>query len=204
MSLAPDSARDSELEQALRQARQGDLDAFESVIRTTARALRSYLTLFINEPGVIDDLMQECYLHVFEHLADYTPGTSFIAYLKTIGKFRALSHLRSSERKRSAHQRYLLAIHQHLATRSGEAIADADDAADDARRLARLHSCIASLASFARELIRLRYFEAHPIEAIAKSLGRTSSSINVAMFRARRHLAACLAQPGTPAVEDDA
>jgi len=186
----------SDLDISVRKAQSGDLVAFELVIKATARQLFAYLALYVVDNGLIDDLAQESFLYAYEHLAEYTPGTNFIAWLKTIAKFRALSHLRAAERKRSAHQRYVDAVHARLGAAS-EAF-DSEGVPSDL--LERLRACVSALGDFAQRLVQMRYYESRPVEDIATELSRTTGSINVAIFRIRSQLAACLGHPtGTDA-----
>lgn len=177
----------SDLDHLIVRAQGGDRAAFEEVVRATARGVRAYVALHVADLDVVDDLAQETFLHLFHHLDDYTPGTSFRAYLKTIARYRVLSWQRSRQRKRAAHESYAAALRQRLA-------ATAEGLADDERdpALDRLARCLERLPPTSRELVELRYFRCRPVQEVARSLGRSPGSVSTALSRIRAALADCI------------
>ncbi len=179
------------LKDALRRAREGDIDAYEEVVRQTASAVRAQLALHVRDAETVNDLAQETFLHAYEHLTEFVPGTDFRAWIRTIARTRALRLWRERQRKEAAHRRYVLALQDRLAERA----AAAEDPAEGL--LAKVKGCLGRLGEHARALLRLRYFENRPLREIAAREGTSPGHVSVTLFRLRRQLAQCLEQ-GAP------
>jgi len=181
------------LDDVLKRAAAGDIDAFEEVVRETARGVRAYLALHVRDEDSVNDLTQETYLYAFERLRDFRPGTDFRAWLKAIARTQALRTWRERQRKTAAHGRYLAAISDRLSLRAEEI----EGHSPIEGLLDRVKGCLAKLASHAREIVRLRYFEGQPLEEIARRQGKTVNGVSVVLSRVRHQLAACAEQSGS-------
>lgn len=126
-----------------------------------------------------DDVLQEVFLTVTEKAADFQPGTNFLAWARSIARFKLLEARRA---QRSTVDADVLAS---LAASCPE------DWGDD-RKLAALTSCLASLAPKAQEIIRLRYHREHSPPEIARLLSRSVNSVAVALAKARVVLRECI------------
>lgn len=178
-------------DEAVSRARKGDIGAYEDVVRKAATFVRAYLALHVRDAETVNDLAQETFLHAYEHLADYTPGTDFPAWLKTIARTQALKHWRSRQRKQAAHDRYLAAIQDRL-VRGAQALEEREPVET---MLAKLRRCVDKLSGHARELVRLRYFENRPSREIAGLQGTSVNHVNVTLFRVRQALGQCVEGP---------
>jgi DNA-directed RNA polymerase specialized sigma24 family protein len=47
------------MDELIGKAKAGDVEAFEAVVRQTARPLRAMLAWHVSDPGAVDDLLQE-------------------------------------------------------------------------------------------------------------------------------------------------
>lgn len=175
-------------DEAVARARQGDIAAYEEVVRRAATLVRACLALHVRDAETVNDLAQETFLYAYEHLAEYAPGTDFPAWLKTIARTQALKHWRSRQRKQAAHNRYMAAIQDRLAARA-EALEEREPVET---LLAKLRRCLEKVSGHARELVRLRYFENRPAREIAGLQGKPVNQVNVALFRVRRALGQCV------------
>lgn len=176
------------LQEQIRRAQQGDIGAFEAVVRETATAVRAFLAIYVRDLDEVDDLAQETYLYAFENLGEFAAGTDFHAYLKTIARTQALRTYRARERKQTAHRKYVLAVQDCLA----EATEQIEQSEQVESLLAKLHECLRHLSAHAEKLVRLRYFEQRSLRTIADQLGRPAGSVGVALFRVRQELSVCL------------
>lgn len=179
------------LDEAIRQAREGDIAAYEAAVRETATAVRAYLALWVRDRDTVNDLAQETFLYAYEHLREFAPGTDFRAWLKAIARTQALRAWRERQRKDAAHQRYAAAVQGRLA----EAAAALDEREPVDGLLERLRRCMERLGEHAQALVRLRYYENRPVRAIAQSQGKSENHVSVALFRVRTQLAACMERP---------
>lgn len=178
------------LDDAIRRARDGDIDAYEAVVRETASTVRATLALHVRDADTLADLAQETFLYAYEHLGGFTPGTDFRAWIRTVARTQALRLWRERQRKEAAQRRYALAVQGRLAERAAAVEEPAEGP------LAKVKGCLERLGAHARELVRLRYFENRPLREIAAREGKSPGHVSVTLFRLRQQLAQCLEQRG--------
>lgn len=176
------------MDELIRQAQSGDVDAFEAVIRQTARPLRAMLAWHVSDTSAVDDLMQETYLYVFEHLGDYQPGTSFLSYLKAVARTTSLRRYRKWQREQQAFARF----REHARTRLAELAEPSLGDDPHGLQLQQLRRCMQGLNARAQRLIQWRYFERKAVQDIARQVGKSAGAVAVTLHRIRRTLADCL------------
>lgn len=176
-----------DLDDLLCRAQKGERAAFDRAVEATAPLVRSWLALYVRNLADVDDLAQEVYLHVHDHLGDYRPGSNGLAWLKAVARNQALGQLRAQQRRGAAHDRYAIAVRTLL----GDA-AHHLPAGDHPHLVQRLRECITRLSQRARDLIEQRYFADASVELIAQGSGRSANQVSVALWRARRALGDCI------------
>ena len=127
-----------------------------------------------------DDVLQEVFLTVTAKAAEFEPETSFLAWARSIARFKLL------EARRKWNLRSLDAD-----TLTSLAAACPDDWGNDVR-LASLTKCLSTLAPKAQELVRLRYHREHSPAEIAAILSWTVNSVAVGLAKARAALRECI------------
>ena len=90
-------ARDDVLEQAIVRARQGDLEAFDIIIRRSERRVVSVAWRILGDEDDARDAAQEVFLRVFRYLGSFRAGESFPAWLYRI----AINTCRDARRGKS-------------------------------------------------------------------------------------------------------
>jgi RNA polymerase sigma-70 factor (ECF subfamily) len=178
-----------DLDQLMRRAQAGDRPAFDAMVAATAPGTRAYLALHLDLADV-DDVAQEVYLHLYDHLADYRPGSSLLAWLRTVARLQALARLRERQRRHAAHGRYVAEMRTMLADEAESLPVDGGDL------VARLRHCLARLSATARAVIESRYFAGASVQAIAADRGESANQVSVTLWRSRQALARCLETPG--------
>lgn len=181
----------TDLDALLIRAQGGDRAAFDRLVVATAPLVRSWLALQIRHLDQVDDLAQEVYLYVFDHLADYRPGTNGLAWLRAIARNHALGHSRAQQRRTAAHQRYTDALRSLL----GEAAQDLSDS-EPTDLLGRLRQCVERLSERARVLITQRYEQDLSVELIAEQRAQSANQVSVSLWRVRKSLADCIESDG--------
>ncbi len=91
-SIAPDVS-DSDL---ARRIRLGDQQAFKAFFDRYHGLLSRYLLRRKVDAAVCEDLVQNAFVHIWEHRAHINPDKSLRAYLFRIGYTRALNHFRDT------------------------------------------------------------------------------------------------------------
>jgi RNA polymerase sigma-70 factor (ECF subfamily) len=148
-------------------------------------AIRSYVLGMIPDFSMADDVVQETFLVVTRKAADFTLGSSFQAWVKTIARYKALEAIRAKgNRFESLSDEVLNAI--------GAEEWDLNPHTDE--RLALLSACIEELAPQARCSIEHRYRNDHRPPEIASLMGCTVQSVNVTLSRARMFLRTCVSR----------
>ncbi|MGV8090395.1 MAG: RNA polymerase sigma-70 factor [Mangrovibacterium sp.] len=77
--------------------REGDPSAFEGLFKLTHARLFSYCKLFIRDSSQADDLIQECFLNLWEKHSTIKPGQSVESLLFVMLRHRCLNYLRDNK-----------------------------------------------------------------------------------------------------------
>lgn len=161
----------------------GDLDAFEGIVEAThAAAWRAVAPLLFDRERT-QDLVQDAFVQAYARLRDYTPGTSFVAWLATIARNRARNEVRGEARGAAR----LRAYRELVLSRAPDDEARVRD--EWGRALA---ACRQQLPENSRELVARHYDQAQPLETIARAMGRTVEAVRQALWRIRVALRDCV------------
>lgn len=87
------------LEKKIASLREGDKRAFDYVYEHTNRTVYFAILYIVRDKMYAEDILQETYLRALSALGQYTPGTNFPAWLRSIGKSLALNHLKKNARE---------------------------------------------------------------------------------------------------------
>ncbi|HTL17654.1 MAG TPA: sigma-70 family RNA polymerase sigma factor [Patescibacteria group bacterium] len=174
-----------ELEAALQRVRDGDLEAYGTVIELTASRLRAFLALRVPDRDLVDETAHEAYIIAYEKLDQYVPNTNFEAWLRQI----AFLLLRNACRRRRATGAGALERLAFLAAPSGP------DTLELREDIDRLQHCLDQLEPPARELLDLRYRQRMTPADIASRTGRKAATIRSLLTRLRQILRQCMEPP---------
>lgn len=89
---------DQELTRCALAAKQGDTNAATRFVRGTQRQVWQLLR-HLADPGVAEDLTQECYLRAFRSLPSYRGRSSARTWLMSIARRVAADHIRQRDRR---------------------------------------------------------------------------------------------------------
>lgn len=147
--------------------------------------IRSFILAMIPDFSTADDILQETFITVNQKAETFELGTSFLAWSKTIARYKCLEAIRASSRQidcLSEEVLDVLYLEYH----------DSPDHVDG--RLQHLGTCLDQLAPTARKAIDLRYRQDYRPPEIARLIGCTVESIHVTLSRARSLLRECVAR----------
>ncbi len=174
----PDAAHQAQL---LERARQGDLDAFDSLVRL--HFARTYTLLFrmIGNHEDAEDLAQECFLRAHGSLRWFRGEASFSTWLYRIALHLSRDHFR----KRARSERPLLEAEDNEPQSPGQGPAE-----ESARRelALGLRACLERLPHKLRAALVLRTQEGLEYDEIAEVLSVTPQTARVHVMKARRRL----------------
>ena len=173
-------------------AQQGREPAFRELIRRYERPVFSLIYRMVRDNTVAEDLAQDSFIKVLNHLDKYRPEFKFSSWLFKIANNVAIDHLR---------RRQLDTISidgSAYATTAAEAAASSFELADQAespldelasRELGEsIEKAIGSLRPEYRNCIMLRHVEGRSYEEIAATLDLPLGTVKTYIHRARHQL----------------
>jgi RNA polymerase sigma-70 factor (ECF subfamily) len=151
-------------------------------------ALKRYTLSLVPDFADADDVLQQVFLTVSEKADDYELETNFMAWARTIARYKIMNHWR---RQKSAPEALSEKVLETLVTEPPE------EEPEESDFVRNLEGCLSQLPPTARELVELRYQRELKPGAIADLKNWTPNSVYVALSRARALLRDCLASKPT-------
>jgi RNA polymerase sigma-70 factor (ECF subfamily) len=147
------------------------------------KQLFAFLLALLGSPDQAEEVLQETNLVIWKKSAEFTEGTSFIAWSIRIARYQAMAYREKQGRDRL-----------RFDDRATEAIASAYTGRDRwaSDRLSTLEQCVEKLPENSRKLLKLRYRDNQDPEKIAERTGKTYRAIVQALSRVRGALADCV------------
>ena len=82
------------LEKHVEMLKRGDMRAFDYIYERTNRSVYFAALYVLHDKMHAEDVMQETYVKALSAIAQYRAGTNFTAWLRSIGRSLALTHIR--------------------------------------------------------------------------------------------------------------
>jgi RNA polymerase sigma-70 factor (ECF subfamily) len=182
----------ADLSAAVRAARGGDEGAFRYLYREVQPGLLRYLRGLVGEDA--EDIASETWLQIARDMRSFRDeGAGFRGWAATIGRHRAMDHLRRTQRR-------------PVADVPVEVLAELTDglsAADQVLRLAATNATIALIATLPgdqAEAVLLRVVLGLDAKAAAKVMGKRPGAVRTAAWRGLKTLAERLEDLGVTQV----
>jgi RNA polymerase sigma-70 factor (ECF subfamily) len=176
------------------QAREGDEDAFEQIVRRYSPRVFQIVSRFFRGSNQVEDVAQEVFLKAYTQLSSYEGRGSFEGWLARVATNTCLNELRTRKR----HPESLVSeltedegswLDSRLAATSTERTPEQSlIAADLAEKV------LARLSPDDRLVVTLMDGEELSVKEVAEVTGWSQSKIKVQAFRARRRLRKILEQ----------
>jgi RNA polymerase sigma-70 factor, ECF subfamily len=183
----------------VRRARNGDEQAFRDLYRTVQPGLLRYLRVLVGDQDA-PDVASETWLQVIRDLGSFRgDDQDFRAWTATVGRHRALDHLRRSRRRPSVQTPPELLDELPVTSFPG----GDPSGGDPADLVAVAMSTDAAIALIARlppeqaEAVLLRVVMGLDAAAAGRVLGKRPGAVRVAAHRGLRRLAVLLDRAGT-------
>jgi len=164
------------IDDVVRRAQQGDVEAFEVLYRTHATAVFALCRRMVGDDGQALELVQDVFVRAWERLTTFRGHSSLSTWLHRLGANVVLEHLRSS--KRDA----LRLIEGDDATFGARSPAGQMDARID------LDAALLQLPGGARTVFILYDIEGYSHDEIAQMIGIAAGTARAQLWRARRAL----------------
>jgi len=171
---------DDELVYAIRH---GDQAAFAHLVQRHRAWVWRLITAVVQDHARAEDVTQEVFSQVYQHLDDYDPRGKFVVWLKRIAINRARNHLRD-------HGREIAASAPLLPDQLYAEDRDADPEVVLASVLLRqeVRAALLGLSVEHREVLAQHYFGGLDIQEIAERIGCPVGTIKSRLFNGRRQL----------------
>ena len=167
------------IDEVVRRAQQGDVDAFEVIYRRSAPAIFRLCRRMLGDEHEARDLVQDTFVRAWERLLSYRGQSSLDTWLHRVAVNVVLTHLRSTKRDAA---RLIDGDDELFGARSADA---PDDASMD------IETALARLPAGARTVFAL-HVEGYSHDEIAQMTGIAAGTARAQLWRARRALAKVL------------
>jgi RNA polymerase sigma-70 factor (ECF subfamily) len=157
--------------------REGDKKMFDKSFDLHYLPLCAFISKYINEKSVIEDLVIDCFAKIWENRQSLNIKSSFQNYLVTMVKNSAISYLRK-------HQ-FQISDVENI---SNLLIEDETDPLEDSDILNKLHDAINRLPEQRRIILRKAAFDDKSYAEIAEELHITVNTVKTQMARSYRFL----------------
>jgi len=163
-------------------------DAFRQVVAHRAMLL-AYVRAIVLDPDLAEDTLQDLSVEIVKSWERFDAARPFAHWARGIARRVALANLRRARRRPALLDGEVL-----------DAIGARIDACGSQTALETrkdvLRKCVERLPGKNRELVRLRYFENHPYEEIARKVERSVDALYTAFNRIHRALLDCIEREG--------
>lgn len=173
-----DDLSDSE-EALVQRSRHGDRDAFEELVRRTARLVFSRCYLEVADFHRAEDLVQETFLTAWKSIGQVSEAAGFRSWLLTVAHTVAIDGQRHEGRKKRSGKHDDPAALSEVHAKGNDPIEQAA-AGDERERVLRV---LRSLPEEFRGPLMLRYFAGADYETIGRELGLTNGSLRGLLHR---------------------
>lgn len=173
------------------QARGGDSDAFEAIVRSRIDAVYRLSLAILGDEADARDATQETFVAAWRRIATLRDADKLDAWLQRIAVNAARMTLRG-RRRRSVREIPSddVARLSEIGVADGPAVEDSGQASDDADRLGR---AMAGLTVEQRTILALHHLEGKGLAELADVLGIPVGTVKSRLFTARRALEQALA-----------
>ncbi len=173
-------------------AQEGHESAFRELIRRYQRPVFSLVYRMLRDKELAEDLSQETFIKVLNHIDSYRPEHKFSSWIFKIANNAAIDHLRRTELDTLSLEGAPDAVTQERQAATALQIGDRAESPleeVEARELgSHIEAAVARLRPEYRACIILRHVEGRPYEEIAKILDLPLGTVKTYIHRARGEL----------------
>lgn len=176
--------------------RQGDLDAFEELVRRHQKRMYNIAWRITGSLEDAAEIAQDAFVAAFRRIGSFRGEAKFSTWLTSIVINHARNRLKQT-RSRTRHEAY--SLDEPLRTGDGELLPDppsgglsALDRLERQDRQKAVQDCIAKLEPEYREVLVLRDLQEYSYEEIGSALKTREGTVKSRLFRARDAVKECL------------
>lgn len=171
-------------EQALvRQILQGNVRAYQTLVERYQRLVLHMVRRIVQQPADVEDVCQEVFIKVYQHLSDYQSDAKLSTWIATIAYRTSINYLKKYRKDNATSATDLLT---ELDTDSGLPTPEDVVVIDDWRTF--LHHQIDRLPLHYRTILTLYHLDELSYEEIAQVTALPEGTVKNYLFRARKLL----------------
>jgi RNA polymerase sigma-70 factor (ECF subfamily) len=185
-------AKDSAESDLIRRAQQGEVSAYEELVRTHQRRVMSIVGGILRWREDVEDIAQQVFLKVYLSIGRFDGRSSFSTWLYKITLNETYDHLRKKKARKLVYESDLSEEQErHLhetsgSTRPGSSSPMALERIESRQMVNRL---LMELGAEDRMMLVLKEVEGFSVQEISELTSQNTNTVKVRMFRARRRLA---------------
>lgn len=161
-------------------AREGDLDAFEALVREHTRTVYAHAVRFFGSPDSAEDIVQEVFIKVYRSLATFDGAAAFTTWLYRVTRNTCLDAVRAGR-------------HRPIPVDPIDLVIPAPgDLADEVALSTAVERAIGSLPPEERDALNAITVFGMTYSEAGEALGLPAGTVKSRVFRARRALVAAL------------
>jgi RNA polymerase sigma-70 factor (ECF subfamily) len=175
----------------LEAAREGDGEAFASLVRRFERPVYHLVLRMVRRAAVAEDLAQDVFIRLWRHLGDLESADVLPGWLRRVAVNAVIDHWR----KEDARRRKQAAMREHPLARRvvrPSSRMETDESVD------AVQAALARLPAKLRSVLVLRATENMSYEELADTLGLSTSAVRSRLFRAREEMQHLLRRAQAP------
>ncbi len=164
-------------EEIVRDIQEGDIYAFETLVRKYQRKLFGFVHSFVADRDLCEDVVQESFLNFYTRIRNVDTGRKVSSYLFAVARNEALSALRGKKR--------------HIPLEEANEVPDATDIEADLIRRERstqVRHAVSKLDTKYRQVLSLYYYDDMSYQEISKRLRLPVNTIRTHLKRAKTAL----------------
>ena len=194
MSRAEDHPADSADERLLADFLAGQEARFRTLVDRYAPELFQFITRFVRNPAVAEDLVQETFIQVYQSASGFDPSRKFRPWVFTIAANKARDFLRGKVRRKEVSLSTGSNIDEsqdvsYLEFLSDESMSPSDNLLADEERN-QVRAIISKMPENLREILVLGYYHKFPYKEIADMLEIPLGTVKSRLHAAVGHFAA--------------
>ncbi len=155
---------------------------FMSLVLLNQKRIYVYILSLVMRPADADDILQDTLAVMWKKFDEFTIGTDFVAWGKTIARYKIMNYLQKNSSSKLVFDDDVL---KAIEAESGKM----DNLAD---RMQAMRQCLRKLPAKEMRLLNLRYTEDLSFNRIALQLGISKQSAYKLIGRIHSVLAACI------------
>jgi RNA polymerase sigma-70 factor, ECF subfamily len=160
----------------------GDSDAFRRIVENHQSYAFAIAFRFTGNEADAEDIVQESFINVWKHLADYNPRKKFTTWLYRIVANRCLDCIKSRNRRRESGPL------DPEGADSGQSLEDPEKTGDDRERLKLVNALVRELPEKQRMVFILRDLQDLNMDETSEILKMSKASVKSNLFHARKFL----------------